>query len=509
MTIIKAIEDHAKHQPLAMAIVDENIILNWRQFTGRIAKLASGLRSMGVQRGDRIATLTANSYQNIEFTYAAHWLGAVIVPINIRWSESEIKYALEDSSTKILLVDKENSIKIFNENLSGLGLVSYDDLSGVNYFSYEDLIGNAISIDRVDVQSEELASIFYTGGTTGRSKGVMLSHYNHYQHSLLLIADAGLRGDGGYLHAAPMFHIADSFFTHIYSLLGGAHYVLRKFSPAAIASLLETHSVSTTILVPTMIQMILADQAAADITFNKLNQLFYGASPMPEVVLEKLVNNYPSLSLFQVYGQTESSPVLTMLKPNCHASDYVDISVRRSAGRPILGTSVEIMSEDGTLLDSGNVGEIVAKGEQVMSGYLGLEKETNSALKDGWLHTGDSGFKDENGFVYVVDRIKDMIISGGENVYSVEVENALYELPWVEQCCVVGLPDDKWGERVHAVVVPKPNSVVDREALFSHCKSRLADYKCPRSLTIRDEALPLSGAGKILKRNIRAELSPA
>ncbi|MGB3622420.1 MAG: AMP-binding protein, partial [Ketobacter sp.] len=229
---------------------------------------------------------------------------------------------------------------------------------------------------------------------------------------------------------------------------------------------------------------------------------------MPETITKQILKHYPDLDMTQCYGQTESSPVLTLLKSDGHGKGE-PLPQAKSAGRAMMGTEIRIADEDDQILATGETGEVIARGPQVMRGYWKREAETEKALRGGWLHTGDAGFMDEQGFVYIVDRIKDMIISGGENVYSVEVEQAIYELPSVAQCAVIGLPHDKWGETVHAVVVPKPSHEITEEQITTHCKVLLADYKQPRSITIRTEALPLSGAGKILKRELRTELTGA
>ena len=313
---------------------------------------------------------------------------------------------------------------------------------------------------------------------------------------------------GVYLHAAPMFHIADSLFTHMFTQLGGTHEILPQFTPEGVARLTERHGVESAVLVPTMIQMIMVDEAVADRVFTRFKRLFYGASPMPEALIKQLLERYPALELWQLYGQTESSPVLTVLPPQWHGTGGNPKPQARSAGRAMLGTDVRIFDPDSDAeLSVGETGEIVARGPQVMQGYRNRDEETAKALRNGWLRTGDAGYMDADGFIYVVDRIKDMIITGGENVYTVEVEQAIYEIPGVAQCSVIGLPDDKWGEAVHAIVIPSAGSELTEAQILAHCKTQLADYKRPRSASIRLEPFPLSGAGKILKRQLRSEFA--
>ena len=256
-----------------------------------------------------------------------------------------------------------------------------------------------------------------------------------------------------------------------------------------------------------MIQMLMADRRVSERAFTVLEKLYYGASPMPEALIQDILKTYPTLELCQLYGQTESSPVLTILPLQWHGDANGTLPQARSAGRAMMGTEVKIVDPDGNDVPAGDNGEIVARGPQIMQGYWHRDEETAKALQGGWLHTGDAGYMDELGFIYVVDRIKDMVITGGENVYTIEVEQALYQMEGVAQCSVIGLPDEKWGELVHAVIVPVAGVEITEEQVLVHCKPLLADYKRPRSATIRRQPMPLSGAGKILKRELRLELA--
>lgn len=498
--------------PSDTAIVDGERTLTWAQLGDRVACLAAGLASLGVSQGGRVATLLGNNHRNIETNYAAQWLGAAAVPINIRWTAAEVTYAVQDCGATVLVVDVLNwptVAQVDRAVLSGLALIWADEGTPPdNCSGYETLLAEHSPISRHEARGEDIASIFYTGGTTGRSKGVLLSHDNHISHSIALIADCALAsGPARYLHAAPMFHIADSLFTHVVSLLGGCHVILRQFSPAGLAERVSAQRINFTVLVPTMIQMVMGEPEHAERCFSTLERLYYGASPMPEALTKQILARYPDLELCQLYGQTESSPVLTILPKRWHGNGDNYLPQARSAGRAMMGTEVRIVDEHDQPLPAGQSGEIVARGPQVMQGYWQRDEETAQALRGGWLHTGDAGYMDEQGFVYIVDRIKDMVITGGENVYTIEVEQVLYDLPAVAQCCVIGLPHDTWGEAVHAVVVLKEGADISEAQILDHCRQHLADYKRPRGVTLRQQALPLSGAGKILKREIRAELS--
>ena len=510
MNTTEALVRNLRHCPDQPALIEGALRLNWRQLHDRVVRLAAALAAKGLCKDQRVALLLDNSARNIEATYAVQWIGATIVPINTRWTAPEISFALADCEAVAIFADSGNAktCAAVDPELRArlLKIWAGEGAVPAGMLDYEALLASGTEMPRCELPATAVASIFYTGGTTGRSKGVLLSHANQMSHSIAMIADCALPRGLRYLHAAPMFHIADSLFTHILTLLGGTHVILPRFSPAGFADAVTAEAIEMTILVPTMIGMVMADEAIASQAFSKLDRLFYGASPMPEALMRGLLSRYPALRLYQVYGQTESSPVLTILPPEWHGLDACRSAKARAAGRPMFGTEIRIVDVEDREVPQGEMGEIVARGPQVMSGYWQRHKETETALRGGWLHTGDAGFIDADGFVYVADRIKDMIITGGENVYSVEVEQAIYQMPGVAQCCVVGLPDEKWGESVHAVVVPAPGTALSEQQILAHCVPMLADYKRPRSASLRAEPLPLSGAGKILKRELRDEL---
>lgn len=303
---------------------------------------------------------------------------------------------------------------------------------------------------------------------------------------------------GRLLHAAPMFHLADLAAWTGRNLTGGAHVIVPSFTPDGVLQAIEQHRVTDALLVPTMIQMLVDAPGVADADLSSFRKLVYGGSPISEGVLDRVRKALPGVVLSQAYGMTELSPVATLLGPEEHD----DPVLRRSAGRAAPHAMVKIVDADGKEVPRGEVGEIVVSGEHVMQGYWNKPAETAAAVVDGWMHTGDGGRMDDHGYVFVVDRIKDMIVSGGENVYSAEVESALTTHPAIAACAVIGVPDEEWGERVHAVVVLQPGAALELEELRAHGKERIAGYKCPRSLEIVD-ALPVSGAGKVLKRELR------
>lgn len=437
---------------------------------------------------------------------AAGWCGGVIVPLNIRWSALENEDALRDCRAVALVVDKAFAATgaALAQAIPSMAMIYADDgdvPAGMR--SYEDLIATHAPIPDAMRKAEDLAGIFYTGGTTGRSKGVMLSHGNLMANALNALGEGLFPGTSVYLHAAPMFHLANG--AAMYSLLlsGGSNVMIPSFTPEGVMQAMQNDRVTDVLLVPTMIQMFVDHPALKNYDLSSLKNIVYGASPISEAVLARASAALPNVQFTQAYGMTELSPIATLLHWKEHIGEGKAKGRQRAAGRATLGCEVRIVDAEDRTVPYGTVGEICVRGDNVMMGYWERPEETARALAGGWMHTGDGGYMDEHGFVYVVDRVKDMIISGGENVYSVEVENAVAQHPAVAQCAVIGIPHEAWGEQVHAVVVTKAGATVTAEELIAHCKALIAGYKCPRSVEITETPLPLSGAGKILKRELR------
>jgi long-chain acyl-CoA synthetase len=444
-----------------------------------------------------------NSSRYLELYLAVAWAGAVIVPLNIRWTVTEIQDALQDSGARLLVVDNTfaDAGRALAAQIPSLALLHADagappgEMAG-----YESLLAAADMIPDAMAGRDDLAGIFYTGGTTGRSKGVMLSHGNLTFGALRTAAELQ---NAIYLHAAPMFHLANGAAMYCMFLTAGTNAIIKAFAPEAMAQAIERFRVTHVLLVPTMIQMFVDHPAIAGRDLSSLQEILYGASPISEALLDRAMARLPGVRFSQAYGMTELSPVATTLMPEEHVGSGRAKGWHRSAGRAALGVEVRIVDDNDRPVPPGTVGEIVVRGDNVMMGYWNRPQETAKAIVSGWMHTGDAGRMDEDGYVYVVDRLKDMIVTGGENVYSIEVENTVAQHPAVLQCAVIGIPDRDWGEAVHAVVVVKPGATLDASDLISFCQERIADYKCPRSVDIRTDPLPVSGAGKILKRDLR------
>ncbi len=504
MRVTQALLRNAQQRPLALATACAGRRRNWRQFVERVARYAGALRSLGLAAGDRVGIIALNSDYYLETFYAVPWAGGIIVPINTRWSQPEIAYALADAGVRILVVDEHHAE--LGRALSArtdmkLALLGKVDATGAA--ALEALIDGATPADEAGRGGDDVSGIFYTGGTTGRSKGVMLTHVNHVTNSLQLAAMMRAPEELSYLHAAPMFHIADALCVYMVTTLGGAHHVIPRFEPAACAAALQEHRVTDILLVPTMIQMLLDHLAQQRYDLSSLARLYYGASPIPEATLLRLFDALPDCAPVQLYGQTEAAPMITVLEGKYHVKEGPYAGRLRAAGRAIPCVELKIVDANDDEVPRGTVGEIVARGPNIMPGYWRMPSLSAQILRGGWLHTGDAAYMDDEGFIYISDRLKDMIISGGENVYPAEVEDVLYQHPSVAQCAVIGVPDPRWGERVHAIVVPKPGATRDAEAIIAHCRALIADFKCPRSVDFRDEPLPLSGAGKVLKTELR------
>ncbi|OYD66660.1 acyl-CoA synthetase [Rhodococcus sp. OK302] len=473
----------------------------------RVARLAGAFRGLGVGVGDRIAMLALNSDYYHEYFFATWWIGGAVNPLNTRWSATEIAFSLEDSGTTVLVVDDTflpllTEVRALYPALTAVIHCGYQP-TPPDAHDYETLIATNEPVEDLRVGGDTLAGIFYTGGTSGHPKGVMLSHANLVTSSLGAVASnrtavAGARA----LIAAPMFHLACLANWTAQNTVGATLVMLPTFDPAVALRLIEDHKVTSMLLVPTMIQMLIRHPDRATRDLSSIVAIQYGASPISETLLNQAQQAFPQAAFMQGYGMTEAGPGLTMLTPE----DHLDATRLKSAGRPMGHVEVQVVDENGRELPRGEVGEIIARGGNIMSGYWNRPEETRSALRDGWLYTGDGGYMDDAGYLFVVDRLKDMIISGGENVYSAEVENALATHPDVLSCAVIGVPDDRYGERVHAVLVVRPGSAVTCDEIRAHTKKLIAGYKSPRSITLVEQ-MPVSPAGKILKRELRRQFN--
>jgi len=510
MQITQTLHRAVARQPGAVATICGARRRTFAQFQDRVSRLAGALQTLGVQTGDRVGILSLNSDRYVEFFMAVPWAGAAVNPVNTRWSAAEIAYSLDDCDTQVLLID-DPFLPLLPELLartSSLRTLIHvgDGPTPDGMLSYETLLTEAKPVPDARRGGTDLAGVFYTGGTTGFPKGVMLSHDGLCQNSLFAVAEGMARAGAIGLHAAPLFHIAAITVLGFLWAVGGTHVTLPSFTPLGVLQAIERERISTTVLVPTMIQMTVDHPEAASFDLSSLETLVYGASPISEALVERATKLLPTTQLIQIYGMTEMAPIMTTLAGVFHRGEGLARGKVRSAGQATFGVEVRIVDPQGNELPRGEVGEIAVLSPAVMLGYWNKPEETASALgrpgREGWMHTGDAGRMDEDGFLFLVDRVKDMIVSGGENVYSVEVEQAVAKHPAVAACAVIGVPDADWGERVHAVVVLKAGAEATMDDIRDHCKTLIGGYKCPRSVDFVP-ALPMSGAGKVLKTKLR------
>jgi long-chain acyl-CoA synthetase len=492
------------------AIVDSEGTWTWGEHLQRVARAAGILRSLGVRQGERFGILSRNLFRHCELIHAGYWMGAVPVPVNIRLAPPEIGFILKDADVKALAVDEpflplaeHERIAPFARNAFALGTRPL----GGRLPDYEALLRSAAPAPLVESNEDNDAILLYTGGTTGRSKGVRLTHRNVVANGMQCAMEMGFRGTDTYLHIAPMFHSADLLGTG-FTLLGGAHAYLAQFSPANVLAAIQNLRVTTTMMAPTMIIMTLQELKPEDFDLRSFRWFLYGSAPMAPEWIAKTIEAFPGVEVAQGYGLTETSPILTYLDFEEHKKALAtsDFTRLKAAGRPIAGVDMRILDDAGSEVPLGEAGEVVVRAPNVTKGYLNLPDATAAAIRNGWFHTGDVGRMDEEGFMYLLDRKKDMIITGGENVYTVEVEQALYQHPAVAECAVVGVPDEKYGESLFAAIVPQPGKTLTKEQVIEHCRARIGGYKVPRQMVFLPQ-LPKSAMGKILKTEIRKEYS--
>lgn len=508
MFMTQPIHKALRQKPEATAVIFQDTVHSYSQLASDVAKFAGVLVGLGVKPGDRVGILSMNSYQYVETVYGTFWAGGVINPVNVRWSPKEIAFSLDDCDTQILFVDDVFApvalqISELSKSLKTLVFIGQGELP-TGMLDLRELKANAASPEDAVRRGDDFAAVMYTGGTTGRPKGVTLTHNNLAIDALSATQATPRAANPINIIAAPMFHIGGLGLTFQQMMLLGTQVILPMFNEVAILDALQRYKCSEIFLVPTMMKMVIETETFDQYDVSSMKTIFYGASPIDEALLKKSMKAFPQAEFTQVYGMTELSPVVTALKPAEHVIEPGQPNRLRSAGEPISIAEIRIVDEDGNDVPNGQVGEITARGPMVMAGYWNNPEQTAEALRDGWMHTGDGGYLDDDGFLYVVDRIKDMIISGGENIFSSEVESAISVLPGVFMSAVVGVPDSKWGENVHAVVVLREGATVTSQDVIAHCRDQIAHYKCPKTVEFRD-SLPMSAAGKMLKYQLKAE----
>ena len=476
------------------------------QHGDRVLRLTHALKhELGVQRADRVAVMSCNSHQYLEL-YHAGFLGACVInPLNLRLAGKELQFILADSGTKVVFVDSVfadhflRNIEDVRDELK-LRVVVIGDADVACDARYEDVLAAGEPVVPDEPEEDDPVILMYTGGTTGSPKGVLLDNRAEVLNLYHIAMTVGFDEHRIYLHQTPMFHAASMAAVLGIPGAGGTSVFIPLFDPGPVIDLIERYGVNWTTMVPTMIAMLMDHPEFRAERLTSLRDLVYGASPMPSALLERIIAAFPGVGIWQGYGMTECSSVLTMLTDVDHRNGGERL---RSAGRPVPGVAITIQDPEGKELPRGEAGEVCARGGNFMREYWHRPEETAEAFRGGWYHTGDEGFIDDEGYVFLVDRVKDMIVTGGENVYSIEVENAISTHPAVAQVAVIGIPHPTWGEQVHAIVVLKPGQTATEDDIKEHARTSIAGYKLPKSVEFRAEPLPLSGAMKVLKRDLR------
>ncbi|MEU9114545.1 long-chain fatty acid--CoA ligase [Streptomyces sp. NPDC048483] len=488
----------ARKTPHRTAFLHDGTATSYATLHTRTTRLARALRATGVRRGDRIAYLGPNHPAFLETFFAAGALGAVFVPLNTRLAAPEIGHQLTDSGARTL-ISAPSCAALATAATTATTAAVHTSVEVIEVGpAYEELIAGADGAAPLDepVTGEDLCLIMYTSGTTGRPKGAMLSHANITWNAVNVLVDTDLTTDATALVSAPLFHTAGlNMLTLPVLLKGGTCVLTASFDPDATLDLIERHGITVMFGVPTMYEQIARRPRWPQADLSSLRVLMCGGAPVPAPLIAAYAQR--GLAFQQGYGMTESSPGALYLDAE-HA-----VSKAGSAGVPHFFTDVRVVRPDLTPAGTGETGEVLVSGPHVMSGYWGLPEEGAAAFADGWFRTGDAAQVDADGYVTIADRLKDMIISGGENVYPAEVENALLAHPDIVECAVIGVPDEKWGEVPRAVVVAREGSALDPDEVIAALRGRLAKYKIPKSVVIAGEALPRTASGKLLKPELR------
>jgi fatty-acyl-CoA synthase len=504
--------------PHKRAIVCGEDSWTYREFGERVNRLSQGLLTLGVGKNDRVAVIHRNCHRYLECYFGVMQIGAVLVPVNYRLSAKDWLSTIEDAGAKLVIVEDpfREQLESVTDSLSqSCRLVwSPGELTGGSDrdtdFAYETLLRSARPDPppAVSMDAEDMAQIYYTSGTTGQGKGVVLSHRNVYVHALGTIAEFKLDDSDVWLHAAPMFHLADGWATWAVTWVGGVHVLVPEFRERVVLDAIQREGVTTTNLIPTMLNALVNHPGVREYDFSSLRLLLSGGSPVAERLAERTMDTF-GCDYAQTYGMTETSPYLTVSTLKNHLRKLTpeeQMRFRASTGREFITVELRVVNEHGQDVspDGEEVGEIIVRGDSVMKEYWNLPDATGGAFRDGWLHTGDMAVMDAEGYVTIVDRKRDMIITGGENVYSVEVENELYSHPAVLEAAVIGVPDEKWGEAVKAIIVLKEGQEATEEEITQYCRERMAHFKVPKSIDFVP-SLPRTGSAKIAKVALRDE----
>jgi long-chain acyl-CoA synthetase len=501
----------ARLHPATAAVSDGGRVVAYDELAHRVAALGGGLSALGLGAGARVGFLGVNSLAHLECWLGVPAAGRVLVDLNFRLAEDELAFMVEDCELEVLIVGAAQLevARALARRSPSLRTLVLDGTAAdaADCVPYEHLISADPVPAPADLAEHDLAAISYTGGTTGQPKGVMLSHGNLLANARHNLMATGHRATDRWLHVCPMFHVAGTANVFACTWAGGRQVIRPRFDATDVLDAVEREEITHTVLVPTMLAMLLdAHAASPERRLDTLRHIQYAASPI-SAALQRRVRERFDCDLVQFYGMTEAAPTVTCLDAEDHRRGFAGEpgyeERLRSIGVPVVGVEAEVRDPAGGALPPGEVGEVWVRGPNVMLGYWRRPESTEAAFRSGWYRSGDAAYASADGYLYLVDRLKDMIISGGENVYSVEVEGVLAEHAGVREAAVFGVPDPRWGEAVHAVVVVAQDSGITAETLAAHARRQIAGYKVPRTIELRHEPLPKSAAGKVLKNELR------
>ncbi|MBL7127563.1 MAG: long-chain-fatty-acid--CoA ligase [Ignavibacteria bacterium] len=497
MLLSQILIDAIERFPQKLAVVCGNIRYDYTTFKTRVSKLANALNSFGIKPGDRVAIIHKNCHCFLESYFAAALAGIVIVPINYRLSKKEFTYILNNSDAKVLITHSEfrNKILPILEHTPQLTKVIWtgefnDTEQSGKHVSYENLIKDnpPLKLPALNIPENSIAQLYYTSGTTGQPKGVVLTHKNNYAHTLGAMKELDLNESDNWLHVSPMFHLADAWAVWTITKAGGTHIIVPEFNPENVLRIMETERVTISNFIPTLLNILINHQGVDKFNYKYLRLIMSGGAPIAHEVVRKVIDIF-KCEYTQTYGMTETSPFLTMsiLKPHMKKLPLEEqFKYLVTTGRPFSNVQLRVINEKNydVLRNDKEVGEIIVKGETITPEYWKLPEETSKRIKDGWLYTGDLARLNEEGYLTIVDRKDDMIITGGENVYSIEIENVLYSHPDILESAVVGLPDDIWGEKIIAVTVLKEVRILMKKILLTSVENISPILKYPKELNL-------------------------
>ena len=502
MNIGSLLTQTARKNPNQPAIYCEDRRYTYQQFNEQVNMLANGMKQLGVLKGEKIALMMKNSDYFVFSFFAVAKLGAVVVPVNFRLTPTEIHYILKQSEAIMVVCDQEYEGFVYEamEDTAVNIVVTVGESQLEGQFNYNEVLANVITEPTVVVNESDDFEILYTSGTTGRPKGALFDHSQIFKVALTMVVNMGIKEHEHFLHLAPLFHSAQlNLFLVSGVMLAGTHVIHRDFHPVATLQAIEEFRITNFFAIPTMYNFLLQVPNAADYDLSSIRRCGYGAAPMAPELVKKSMALFKTDQFYNLCGLTEGGPGGVLLDPESHKTHL------GKGGKAIFLSEARVVNEEGVDVAPGVIGEFILRGDTVMKEYYNKPEETKRTIKDGWLYTGDLATMDEEGYITLVDRKKDMIISGGENVYSVEVEAVLYEHPSVLEAAIIGLPDEVWGEAVCAVIVPKEGAVIEEQEVRDFCRRKLAGYKVPRKIFI-EKALPRNASGKILKYQLRHKL---